>query len=102
MLWEQAGKCISLGDAVTLACQSHASHLSPVTLSPVTRHLSLLVGPEGGLTPEEVQLAESHGWQVVTLGPRILRAETAALAAVTVVMERCGQLGSGRDIGGNF
>lgn len=37
------------------------------------------VGPEGGFTDEEVDLARSHGWQVVGLGPRILRIETAAM-----------------------
>jgi len=38
------------------------------------------VGPEGGFTEEEVALAQAHGWQIVSLGPRILRVETAALA----------------------
>ncbi|MFZ1769438.1 MAG: RsmE family RNA methyltransferase, partial [Caldilinea sp.] len=51
--------------------------------------LALLVGPEGGLTHDEVNHLAAHGWQVVTLGPRILRAETAALAGIAVLMERC-------------
>ena len=55
---------------------------------------NLLIGPEGGLDPAEVELAQAAGWQIVTLGPRILRAETAALAGVTVIMERLGQLSS--------
>ena len=46
----------------------------------------LFIGPEGGLTAGEVSLAQRHGVQVVTLGSRILRAETAALAAVANVM----------------
>lgn len=46
----------------------------------------LFIGPEGGLTPEETALARRHGVQVVTLGTRILRAETAALACVANVM----------------
>jgi len=46
----------------------------------------LFIGPEGGLTTEEVALARKHGAQVVTLGPRIMRAETAALASVANVM----------------
>lgn len=45
----------------------------------------LFIGPEGGLTVEEVQMAQQHGVQVVTLGRRILRAETAALATVANV-----------------
>jgi 16S rRNA (uracil1498-N3)-methyltransferase len=55
--------------------------------------VSLLVGPEGGLTPLEVQSAEARGWQVVTLGRRILRAETAAVAAAAVTMALWGELG---------
>ncbi len=39
------------------------------------------VGPEGGFTPGEVEAARMVGWQVVTLGPRMLRVETAAVAA---------------------
>ena len=46
----------------------------------------LFIGPEGGLTPEEIALAQQHRVQPVSLGPRILRAETAALAAVSNVM----------------
>ena len=46
----------------------------------------LFIGPEGGLTAEEVAKAQQHGVQVVSLGSRILRAETAALAAVANVM----------------
>jgi 16S rRNA (uracil1498-N3)-methyltransferase len=46
----------------------------------------LFIGPEGGLMTEEVQLARGRGIQIVSLGPRILRAETAALAAVANVM----------------
>ena len=38
------------------------------------------VGPEGGFTDEEVGSARAAGWEVVGLGPRILRVETAALA----------------------
>lgn len=42
----------------------------------------IAIGPEGGFTEDEVTAAVRAGWQTVTLGPRILRVETAALAAV--------------------
>ena len=45
---------------------------------------ALAIGPEGGWAPEELQLFTEHGWQPVTLGPRILRAETAAVAATAI------------------
>jgi len=51
---------------------------------PVT--VVLFIGPEGGLMAEEVTLAQRYGVQVVTLGQRILRAETAALATIANVM----------------
>ena len=47
--------------------------------------IRLAVGPEGGWTTEEETLFAGEGWQAVTLGPRILRAETAAIAAVSVI-----------------
>ncbi len=53
----------------------------------------LLVGPEGGFTVEEVDTAREHGFGEVTLGPNILRADTAALAAVTLASAHLGRLG---------
>jgi 16S rRNA (uracil1498-N3)-methyltransferase len=41
--------------------------------------MALAVGPEGGFTKEEMEQARGHGWQVLSLGPRILRIETAAI-----------------------
>jgi 16S rRNA (uracil1498-N3)-methyltransferase len=49
--------------------------------------LSLVVGPEGGLADEEIELARQHDAIVVSLGRRNLRAETAAIAAVAVAMD---------------
>jgi 16S rRNA (uracil1498-N3)-methyltransferase len=46
--------------------------------------IALAIGPEGGWTADEMQLFTEHGWQHVTLGPRILRAETAAIAALAI------------------
>ena len=47
----------------------------------------LLIGPEGGYTPEEAELARSHGWQPISLGNRPLRAETAAIIAIALTLE---------------
>jgi 16S rRNA (uracil1498-N3)-methyltransferase len=47
--------------------------------------LELAIGPEGGWASEEEALFDANGWQAVSLGPRILRAETAAIAALAVV-----------------
>ena len=53
--------------------------------------ISLVTGPEGGLAPEEVQLAVEAGLQVCTLGTRILRCETAPLCALSAVMYDSGE-----------
>jgi 16S rRNA (uracil1498-N3)-methyltransferase len=47
--------------------------------------LEIAIGPEGGWAPAEEALFDADGWRAVTLGPRILRAETAAIAALSVV-----------------
>lgn len=46
--------------------------------------LEIAIGPEGGWAPEEEALFDAQGWKAVSLGPRILRAETAAIATLAV------------------
>jgi 16S rRNA (uracil1498-N3)-methyltransferase len=53
----------------------------------------VFIGPEGGLDPEEIELAKSKGVIPVSLGPRILRTETAGLAVLTMVLYQWGDLG---------
>ena len=43
----------------------------------------LLVGPEGGSSDNEIKNAAATGYQIINIGPRILRTETAALAAIS-------------------
>lgn len=56
----------------------------------------LLIGPEGGFSQAEARLCRGQGFKSVSLGPRILRAETASLAAVSIVMYQNGDLGGRR------
>ena len=58
------------------------------------RCYTALIGPEGGFSPAEAAAAIQAGVQTVSLGPRILRAETAALAALTVLQYEKGDLGN--------
>jgi 16S rRNA (uracil1498-N3)-methyltransferase len=60
----------------------------PVTTAATTA----LVGPEGGWDDSELAAARAAGWQIVTLGGRILRAETAALAVAALLQHLCGDL----------
>lgn len=55
--------------------------------------LVMVIGPEGGWAPDELALAERSEFTGVTLGSRILRAETATLAAVSILQSRLGELG---------
>jgi 16S rRNA (uracil1498-N3)-methyltransferase len=57
------------------------------------RSARVLVGPEGGLASEEVARARTHGLTVVSLGPRVLRTETAGPAIVAILQSRFGDLG---------
>jgi 16S rRNA (uracil1498-N3)-methyltransferase len=52
--------------------------------------VNLAVGPEGGWTAEEEALFGAEGWQAVSLGPRILRAETAGITAMAVIAAMLG------------
>ncbi len=76
---------------LTAALTHHASVSSQlhhdgwdVNSQPATFRLALAIGPEGGWTAEEMQLFTTHAFTPVTLGPRILRAETAAIAAIAI------------------
>lgn len=53
----------------------------------------LLIGPEGGLSAEEIAMTETHLFTDVLLGPRVLRTETASLTAITALQLRFGDLG---------
>lgn len=62
-------------------------------LPPGKQSLALFSGPEGGFSPGETQLARENGWALVGLGPRILRCETAPVAALAAAMALSGNLG---------
>lgn len=64
---------------------SPGSEITLLSLAPVPSRVLLLVGPEGGLAPAEVAAAYSRGFIGVRLGPRVLRTETAALAALAAI-----------------
>jgi 16S rRNA (uracil1498-N3)-methyltransferase len=56
------------------------------TIAPLpAQDVILLIGPEGGFTPEEIGLAMKAGFQAVSLGKRILRTETAGIAAISTI-----------------
>lgn len=54
--------------------------------------ITLLVGSEGGWADEEIESAREHGWKIVTLGGRVLRAETAAIVVAALMQHKYGDL----------
>jgi RNA methyltransferase, RsmE family len=56
-------------------------------------NISLLIGPEGGLSNEEISMTHQYQFTDILLGPRVLRTETAALTAITALQVRLGDLG---------
>ena len=62
-------------------------------IEPEVRSVLLVIGPEGGLSDEEAELARRHGFKPIRLGRRILRAETAAVTALSLVQFLWGDLG---------
>lgn len=64
----------------------HLKNLSPAT------HIRLAIGPESGWDPHEISFMEKHGFITCSLGPRILRTETAGIAAISVLQGLFGDL----------
>lgn len=69
-----------------------ASDLRLDCLPPATRGVSLIVGPEGGFSPADTERMDAAGSTRVRLGPRVLRAETAAISACALLQARWGDL----------
>lgn len=81
------------GPAILLWEDEGDLHLMTIPLPVDASEIAVFVGPEGGFTSEEVALAREIGVQTVTLGPRILRAETAGLIGPALLLARLGELG---------
>ncbi|NJN97557.1 MAG: 16S rRNA (uracil(1498)-N(3))-methyltransferase [Anaerolineales bacterium] len=84
---EQAGQTTQSAPLLVMPWEEAAGLSLKMTLT--TAHPSdvgVFIGPEGGFTPTEAALAHAAGIRLVTLGPRILRAETAAVAVCAVIM----------------
>jgi len=92
MPWEEERE-LSLHTALNSVIQVRQTLADGQTLVAPEKSITtvvLFIGPEGGLTTEEVALARRYGVQIVTLGERVLRAETAALATIAIVVYEFG------------
>lgn len=79
-------KTVAMEDSLNIIpYENEKSFKLKKALRPV-KNINIFIGPEGGFDPEEIELAMLSGIQPVTLGPRILRTETAPLAVVSALM----------------
>jgi 16S rRNA (uracil1498-N3)-methyltransferase len=65
--------------------QADAKPLKELLAGTRPRNVLILIGPEGDFTPAEISMAKSHGCRALTLGPIILRTETAAIYTLSVL-----------------
>ena len=84
--------CRSRTSGLKLNLHPRASHSINTLPLPVER-VRLLIGPEGGLTADEIAMTAQYGFTDILLGPRVLRTETTALTAITALQVRFGDLG---------
>ncbi len=85
----------SLDDAssrIALHTSGSTDLASSIPSDSETRTIALLIGPEGGLSESDLKLATAARFKIATLGPRILRSETAALAACAILQSGWGDL----------
>jgi 16S rRNA (uracil1498-N3)-methyltransferase len=66
--------------------------LSDVDWSQPFDRASIMLGPEGGFSEQEIAAAHDLGWQSVSLGRQVLRAETATIAAISIVQHHLGKM----------
>lgn len=84
--------CAEQDDSLKLNLHPRASHSINTLPLPVT-DVRLLIGPEGGLSADEIAMTTGYGFTDILLGPRVLRTETTALTAITALQVRFGDLG---------
>ncbi len=63
----------------------HHRSTQPLSTAEQTASIALLIGPEGGLSKDEISAAEQQHFQALSLGPRVLRTETAPLAVISIL-----------------
>ncbi|MBD8162667.1 16S rRNA (uracil(1498)-N(3))-methyltransferase [Erwinia persicina] len=84
--------CAEADRGLRLNLHPRAEHSINTLPLPVER-IRLLIGPEGGLTADEISMTAQFGFTDILLGPRVLRTETTALTAITALQVRFGDLG---------
>ncbi|MBB1322951.1 16S rRNA (uracil(1498)-N(3))-methyltransferase [Shewanella vesiculosa] len=86
--------CAEPTEALKLNLHPRASHgINGLQLDGQHQRVRLLIGPEGGLSDEEIAMTETQHFTDILLGPRVLRTETASLTAITALQVKFGDIG---------
>ena len=93
--WKQLAPMMQQHDLVLVPWEDAAGYGMKAACRdfPDAKDIAIVIGPEGGMSEGEVCALEENGARQVTLGPRILRTETAAIAACTMAMLLWGDIG---------
>ena len=92
--WKAALKAMAAHDALLIPWEdARGTRMRDVFAQvPGAKDIGIVIGPEGGMSPEEVEAMLQIGGRTVTLGPRILRTETAAVVSAALAMQLWGDL----------
>ena len=91
---ELSAWCQEPTQALKLNLHPRASHgINGLSQLGAQQKVRLLIGPEGGLSDQEITMTEQFTFTDVLLGPRVLRTETAALTAITALQLKFGDIG---------
>jgi 16S rRNA (uracil1498-N3)-methyltransferase len=94
LTWQEALKKLAGYDLVIVPWEGEQKvSLKDILSGSTAKKIAVMIGPEGGFSRGEINNLLSLGAKVVTLGPQILRAETAAIATLSVVLYHFGRLG---------
>jgi len=89
-LLDWVGEC---KDMLKITMHHHSAKPLKNMSEPLDKNISVLIGPEGGLTEEEVETSIKQGFQPVALGPRVLRTETAPIVILSCINLLWGDIG---------
>ena len=85
-------KIISIPSNLLIGIDRQKKTLKDIKLDVQPRSVAVLIGPEGGFSQAEIENVREYGFQTVSLGPRILRAETAPVVALALLQSLWGDL----------
>lgn len=94
LTFEEMLECLKGEDNIIVPYEAEENNSIGHSLKNIKNgRINLIIGPEGGFEKEEIKRLEEYGAKIVTLGPRILRTETAGLVAATIILYKLGDLG---------